>query len=253
MPLLRGRNKPTVRYPLRFAHEYLKSPLAAPVYPINVTEGIVDFGMMGNDTYGDCGTAGEVHLEMTTAKAAGTIGPDPTSPLAVQRYVSYTGAEQPPGPGVDLASYLLWLCQQGFIKAFAPVDVTVRDTMEALMGAGFGLYVGVNLPDNANDQFSNGRPWDLDGLTPDPEDGHCILWVGSVSPTGLHTFVTWGQVQAATEAWVQACLDEAFLVVTTEEQLAAFDPALLADVAALGGTSRQPAPPAPPEPPEGPQ
>ena len=52
---------------------------------------------------------------------------------------------------------------------------------------------------------------------------------------------TWGKLQTATQAWVQECLvtagdGEAFLVVTTEEDLAKFTPQLLADVAALAGT-----------------
>jgi len=75
---------------------------------------------------------------MTTAVAAGTTGPPPNSPLGVDRYCTYVGTTVPPGPGVDLASYLLWCFKQGYIKAFAPVDRTDKATCQALMQAGFG-------------------------------------------------------------------------------------------------------------------
>ena len=245
MPL-RGRNAPVVKFPLKWAHEYRATPLPAPTFPIDVSEGITDFGMMGNDEYGNCGSCGEVHEEMTTAKAAGTTGPEPSSTEGVSRYVDYTGDKTPPGPGVDLASYLLWCVKKGYIKAFAPVDVSDKATMQGLMAAGYGLYIGVNLTDQNEDQFNNGTPWTSAG-GPDPNDGHCVLWVQSQAATGPHGVVTWGKVQPAEDDWIEQCLisnadGEAFLVVTTEEQLAEWDQSLLADVQALGGTEPAPEP-----------
>jgi hypothetical protein len=149
---------------------------------------------------------------------------------------------------VDLASYLLWCFQQGYIKAFAPVDHTNKPQMQGLMEEGFGLYCGVNLTDNNNDQFNAGQPFDPAGQQPDPQDGHCVVWAYSQSASGPHKVGTWGVWWDATDAWIEACLiqnpgGEAFLVVTTEEQLAKFDPSLLADVQALGGTGGVPLPP----------
>jgi len=255
--LLRGRNKPTVKLNLRWASEYLTEPLAEPTFPIDVREHLVELGMMGNDTYGDCGPVAEVHLEMTTAVAAGGAAVSPDSPLAVNRYVSYTGSETPPGPGVDLASYLLWCYQRGYIKAFAPVDQSDKAQCQALMAAGFGLVIGVNLTDENEQQFANGQPFDASATEPpNPDDGHAVLWGYSETANGPHAVATWALWQPTTDAWINDCLvqnpgGEAFLVVTTEEQLAAFDPALLADVAALGGTGGATAPPSPPEPPSG--
>jgi hypothetical protein len=256
MTLYRGRNKPTVRLPLKWAHAYFVGDVPTAVFPIDVSEGIADFGMMGNDTYGNCGPCGEVHEEMTTAVAAKTAGPAPDSSLAVDRYVAYTGTSTPSGPGVDLASYLLWCFQKGYILAFAPVDQTNKASMQGFMQAGFGLYIGVNLSDQNEDQFNAGQPWTAAG-GPDPNDGHCVLWVGSASASGPHGVVTWGKVQPAEDDWINECLvansdGEAFLVVTTEEQLASFDPALLADIKALGGTEAPPAPLTPPAPPPAP-
>jgi hypothetical protein len=176
---LRGRLPvlpPHERLPLSYAHEYLAAPLPNPNYPIDVTEQITDFGMQGNDQYGDCGAAAETHIEMTTAKAAGATGPDPNSTVSVDRYCQYVGSRTPPGPGVVLAKYLLWLYQNGWIKAFAPVDYTNKAQCDAFMQAGFGLYVGVALTDNDEQDFQNGTTWGQDGVAPvsDPNNGHCL-------------------------------------------------------------------------------
>ena len=132
--------------------------------------------MFGNDRYGDCGVAGELHAEMTTASAAGTQGPAPTdTPLAIDRYVRFTGDPTPPGPGVNLAEYLLWLYKQGVVLAFAPVTHHDVATQDAFMAAGFGLYVGVCLTANAQQDFANHSVWGSAGHPqPTPDLGHCF-------------------------------------------------------------------------------
>ena len=239
--------RPEQRFPLKYASEYLATPLPTPTYPIDVSEGITDFGMMGNDSYGDCGPAAEVHLEMTTAKAAGGAAPDPNATTALDRYTAYTGTNTPPGPGVNLADYLKWCYDQHYILAFAPVQTTPAE-IDAFMQAGFGCYVGVNLTDDAVNLFDAGEPWTVaGGQQPDPNEGHCILKV-QADGQGTDGYVTWGKVQKATSDWSAACIEEAWLVVTTEEQLAKFTQSLLADVQALDGTGPAPTPAPAPEP-----
>lgn len=252
---LRGRNKPTVKYPLKWAHEYLKPGFSTePVFPVDATEGLIDLGLMGNGDYGNCVSCAEVHIEMTTAKAAGTEGPTPDSPLAVERYVSAVGSSTPPGPGLDMAPYYLDLVRKGILKAFAPVDHTNKSQMQALMQLGFGIAIGVNLTDNNEAEFNSGQPFDPQGQPIDPEDGHAVVWAYSAGPDGPHKVGTWGLWWLAVDAWIEECLiqnpnGEAFLLVTTEEQLAMFEPALLTDVQALGGGAVAPEPaPAPPAP-----
>lgn len=257
---LRGRlpRKPEgERYPLKWAHEYLAGPLPVPSFPIDVTEGITHFGMLGNDEWGDCVEAGELHQEMTTAAAAGTVGPDPNdTTLALSRARQFAGfGDTPPGPGTNMADYLHGLFGAGLIKAWAPVDASDRETCLGLMEAGFGLLVGVNLFPESMDQFNEGRPFDaVPGSSPDPQDGHCILWVKSASlAQGMDAFVTWGEIWPATAAWTRAVLHEnpngeAFLVVTTEEDLAKISPDLVADCRALGGGEESTQPEPQPEP-----
>lgn len=238
---------------LTYADFYLKRDVASnfdaflgghvlPTFPIDVTEGITDWGMCGNNRYGDCGAAAEWHLEMATGLAAGRPALSPTAPVAVDRYTTYVGSRTPPGPGVVLATYLKWLFDHKYILGFAPVDHTTRTSCEWWMSQGYGLYAGVNLNAKADQQFEQGQPWDVAPTDqPNPQDGHCVLWSKSTTTAGPHWFVTWGRLQQATEAWVRACLTanpngEAWLVVTRVEQLANFTPQLLTDIKSLGGT-----------------
>ena len=186
--LMRGRNKPVIKYPLKWAHEYLKTPLPVAAFPVDSTEGIVNLGGMGNGSktengvYGNCVPCSEVHEEMTTAIPANVQGPPPTSTLAITRYNAYDGNAAPPGPGCDMASYWQWCFQEGIIKAWAPIDHTNKALMQAFIQVGFGIAIGVNLCDINETQFNNGEPWDPAGQSPDPEDGHAVLWGYSLTP-----------------------------------------------------------------------
>lgn len=237
------------RLALRWAHEYLvPGALPAPVYPIN-PEPVGAWGMAGNDVWGDCAQAALYHLWLSTALAAsanGQGGPVPAPTEAVNLYENYTGATSPPGPGTTLASFLQWAYGQGLVLAFAPVELSDLAQCDALMAAGFGLYVGATLTPSALAEFDQGQTWGDTPTTPQPTPslGHCLLRVGATGrrATDESTYVTWGELQDATRAWDVACTDEAWLIVTTEEQAALFEPELLADVAALGGTGGTPAP-----------
>lgn len=259
----KGRNRPVVKYHrMRWAHEYLLGALPAPSFPIDVTEGLTDLGMQGNADWGDCVDAAETHLEMVTSRAAGQSPPYDPQPsdgdgcVSVVRYKEQTGATTPPGNGSDMASFCLWGVKKGLWRAFAPADHTNLPVLLGLMQAGFGLLIGVSLTDRNEAQFNAGQPFT--GGTPDPQNGHCVLLGAATGPSGPFRVGTWGVWWEADLSFVMDCLvnnpdGEAFLLVTNEEQLARFEPALLADVAELGGTvPAVPPPPTPPAPPPAP-
>ncbi len=83
------------------------------------------------------------------------------------------------------------------------------------------------------------------GEQPDPQDGHCIVKVKADGEAD-DTWVTWGALQESTTAWTAACLDEAWAVITTEDQAAKAGidlVALKADIDALARHRRlNPAP-----------
>jgi hypothetical protein len=233
------------RFKIQYLSSYLKAPLPQPAYPVDVSGGITDWQMLGNgpdptlhvnngQPVGDCTFAGRQHLCMAKAAAGKETETWETTDQLVTEYLKYDhGQDQ----GANIADLLLYWYRAGKIKAFAPVDHTDPAACDSAMAAFHGLYVGVNLTDDADALFEKGQPWTVaDGEKPDPNDGHCIV---KVKADGKHTdgWVTWGALQDSTRDWTSACLDEAWAVVTSEDEAAVLNmPALLADIAALGGT-----------------
>jgi hypothetical protein len=177
-----------------------------------------------------------------------------TSNQLVAEYLAYDDGQD---IGVSLPAVLLAWYKAGKILAFAPVDHTDPVAVDSAMQAFRGVYCGVNLTDDADELFSEGQPWTVaDGEQPDPSDGHCIVKVyadGNVSPDPATDpedgWVTWGAFQRSTPQWTQACLTEAFVIISTEDEAAKVNmPALLADIEALGGTGAAPAPVPAPQP-----
>ena len=266
-PGLRGRlpvKPPGERFAIQYLSRYLRTPLPAPAYPIDVSGGITDWQMLGNGPdptltvhhgrpVGDCTFAGRQHLRMAKAAAGGEKETWETTNQLVTEYLAYDKGKD---EGANIADLLLYWYKAGKIRAFAPVDHTDPAACDSAMTAFHGLYVGVNLTDDADSLFGNGQPWTVaNGETPDPNDGHCIVKV-KADGQQTDTWVTWGALQGSTRAWTAACLDEAWAVVTTEDEAAILNmSALLADINALGGTGGSggttPPAPSPPPPPSG--
>lgn len=243
---LRGK-LPAKRLPMKFVHEYAAAQLPAPSYPVNVTGGIgaTDWGMLGNgpdptctthpDGVGNCTFAGRQHLRM--AKAAGYKQAETweTSNELVAEYLKYDHGQD---EGAVIADLLLSWYKAGKILAFAPVDHTNPAAVDSAMQAFHGIYAGVDLTDDADQLYVDGKPWTTaNGERPDPSEGHCIVKVAAAGSGGNDGWVTWGAFQESTAGWTKACLTEAWAVITSEDEAAKIDmAALTADIEALHGT-----------------
>lgn len=252
-PGKRGR-KPAKRLPLRYVHEYALAPLPPPAYPVDVTSGIDDhsWGMLANgpdptctaypDGLGDCGYAGRQHNRMAKAAGYGQAETWETSDELAAEYLAYDHGQD---DGVVLADVLAAWYKAGKILAFAPVDHSSPAAVDSAMQAFHGAYCGVSLTDDADELFSAGEPWTTAaGEQPDSNEGHCIVKVRA-DGKGRDEWVTWGAVQPSTTAWTTACLDEAWVIITSEDAGKVDLPRLRADIEALGGTGGAPLPPAP--------
>jgi hypothetical protein len=244
---LRGRlpkKPPAERFNIQYLASYLTSPLPAPTYPIDVTSGITDWHMLGNgpdptctshpDGVGDCTFAGREHYRMAMAAAEKESETWESSNDLVKEYLKYDHGKD---EGANIADLLLAWYNAGKIVAFAPVDHTNPAEVDSAMAAFNGCYVGVNLTDDADQLFGQGQPWTIaNGEQSDPNEGHCIVKV-KADGSQLDGWVTWGAVQESTLGWTNACLDEAWVVITQEDTAAANVDiaALRADIDALHG------------------
>ena len=247
----RGR-LPAKRLALRFVHEYAREPLPAPSYPVDVTGGIPGQGwaMLGNgpdptcttypDGVGDCTFAGREHYRRAKAAAYHEAETWETSNELVAEYLAYDHGQD---EGAVISDLLMAWYAAGKILAFAPVDHSSPAAVDSAMQAFHGVYAGVNLTDDADQLFSEGRPWTVaNGEQADPDDGHCIVKV-KADGGQLDGYVTWGALQPATVAWTAACLQEAWVILASEDEAAKIDlAALRADIDALGGTGGAPEP-----------
>jgi hypothetical protein len=243
----RGRlpvKPPAERFPLHYLSGYLTEPLPAPAYPVDVTAGITDWGMLANGPdpatpqypqgLRDCTFAGRQHNRMAKAAAGGLQEQWETAAAVAAEYLAYDNGQD---QGAQIADLLLYWYKAGTILAFAPLDHTNPAEVDSAMAAFHGAYVGVNLTPDVDNLFVQHEPWTVaNGEQPNASDGHCIVKVAA-DGTQFDSWVTWGQIQQSTLAWTKACLEEAWVIITEEDaQAASLDIAKLqADINTLHG------------------
>jgi len=216
---------------------YAAGPL--PKAPAKVAvPAVADWGMLGNDRYGDCGVAGLEHGFMADAAVLGLNEPPAADAQAIGYYLTYTdGADN----GVVLSQYLAYVRQHGYfghnVAAYAPVSVKDIPTLQFAVSAFDFAYTGIVVTQAMEEASADGRPWTLDDLDSPVAGGHCVPIVGY--DTSYLYAVTWGTVQPiAYSAW-HYIADEAWAVITGELTAANSDgrgialPALQADLSRL--------------------
>jgi hypothetical protein len=207
---------------LRMAR-YLAPALVLPPAAVDWTKGVTAWGMMLNDTLGDCTIAGCGHaVQVWTLNVAGVMATVPDA-VVEQYYGKFDGYV--PGDvstdngGVELDVLTDWRAQ-GFaghqLTGFA--DPAVADLVEVRQSINLfgGVYIGVNLPLSAQGQ----AVWDV---VPDPGDGstapgswggHCV-YVPKYDQAGF-TCITWGGLQRMTTAFWQKYVDEAHTLLSQD-------------------------------------
>lgn len=188
------------------------------VYPL-------DWGMLGNDRYGNCVFAGADHetelwnaingkrVSFTSANAlhdyAAVTGFDPKDPSSDQGTVVQDALSYRRHVGViDAAGYRH---KVGAYVSLEPGDW--HQLLEALNA--FDLVgIGFNFPASAMDQFNRGEPWHYIG-DQNIEGGHYVPVVGRPHVSTIST-VTWGQLQSMTRKFMETYVDEAFGILSLE-------------------------------------
>lgn len=174
-----------------------------------------DWGMMGNDQWGDCVEADTGHSLMLRTANTGTIV-IPTTQDIEALYTAVTGFN-PNDPNTDQGTDETTMCQYmettGLLghksDGTAMVDTTNLDHVKWSMQLFGALRLGMNVPDYCMDQFNSGKPWDVvgDPQSANIEGGHDVPLVKYDS--GMFYVVTWGKIQAMTPNFFKAFVDEA--------------------------------------------
>ena len=181
-----------------------------------------NWGIYGNNQYGDCVIADCAHQEMLrTANEGEFFEPTPTEVLVL--YAHFQGMKIDPNVGspadpaaieaylanndngcseLDVITYLTqtgWLGRK--LDGSANLDPTQLDQIKWAVCIFGASRLGVNLPNSAQAQFASSQPWEpvadaqLDG-------GHDVPVVGY--DDSYFYVVTWGRLQPVTMAFMTA-------------------------------------------------
>lgn len=179
-----------------------------------------DWGMLGNDQWGDCTCAGVGHKRIGDVYVNQGTTLTVTTADALALYSAVTGFN-PNDPSTDQGAVcqdvLQYWAKSGFlgekIVAFAKVNLSNLTAVKQAIAVFGQIYTGFNFPSSAMDQFNAQQTWDVvAGST--IEGGHCVT-IGAYDATGLEC-VTWGATQRMTWAFFQKYFDEAWVIVTPD-------------------------------------
>ncbi|MGH7593001.1 MAG: hypothetical protein ACRELE_04005 [Gemmatimonadales bacterium] len=238
-----GKHPPQRDYrTLRFG-DYLSPQLPAPEPAHNVLAAVYAnlkiadptrlFPLDGNDMLGDCTIAAVAHA--STAYHA-LIGRKIIMPKAdvVKLYLHLTGGVDSGLNELDVLNY--WRkhpVSGGAILGFAAIDPRNHNHIKQAITLFGGVYLGFQVQRDCIPEFDARAPWTPGPLT---HDGHAVFAVGYDHHT--LTVLTWGNTQAATWAWWDECVDEAYAILPLEARQPGFAPGfssaqLIADLNAV--------------------
>lgn len=226
---------------------YLTRTIAPPPVSRDWSGTIANWGMMGNDAYGDCTCAAAGHMILDwTLEAAGAevVIPD-ADILKFYNHFAHGVADA----GANMLDVLKYWRKHGLdshkITAFAALQP--RSHVEAMDAVNLfdGLYIGVALPDSVVPQGGDwlAIPWQVPpggpvgNAAPNPNNGHCIPAVG-YDQHNLY-IVTWGALKAMSWEFYDAYSDESYATLSPDflkngQAPSGFDlAALLADLQAV--------------------
>lgn len=204
---------------------YLKTTLPTPPSSVSGSKYYPKaWGMLGNDSYGDCVWAGAGHETMFWNNEAKVSIPF-TDKASLSDYTAVTGFN-PNDPnsdqGTDMETAAKYRRKTGVVDAngkrhvvAAYLDVTkgnVDQLKQAIYLFG-AVGIGIEFPESAMTQFNNGKPWSVvKGAQID--GGHYIPAIG-YNKTYIY-IVTWGKVQKMTWAFFKKYCDEAIVYLSQE-------------------------------------
>lgn len=186
---------------------------------------VASYGMLANDSVGDCTCAGAGHAEQVWTANAG-IETTVTDQDALTAYSAITGYDpsqtdasgnNPTDQGANMTDVLNYWRQTGIageqIASYVSVDWTNPAEVSTALYLFGVLYIGVNLPQSAMDAFGAGQPW-TNTTDTNIVGGHCVILVGYDLGAQTAKLVTWGREITASLAWVKQYCEEAYAIAS---------------------------------------
>lgn len=209
----------------RFARYFDKSALPTPPLRFGRFNRVKEWGVLGNNDYGDCVWAGAAHEHMLW-HTANKRPINFTEHNVLSDYSAATGFD-PKDPntdgGSDMQEAASYRRKTGIvdkdgkrhtIDAYVAINAGDYDTLMLATYLFGATGIGIQFPSSAEDQFKYQQPWDMKSGAK-LEGGHYIPIVGRNS-AGHILCVTWGRLHAMTRAFFEAYCDEAIAYLSTD-------------------------------------
>lgn len=201
--------------------ETVVASLPTPLDTIDWYRGQTSWGMMANDSLGDCTCAALGHAEQTlTANCPEMSELTPTDRQVIDLYSAacgYQPGDSATDQGGDEIAVLNYVRRNGMfgdtLIAFAdPSPGDIVHVKQAISYFG-GVYIGLQLPDAVCQGDMVANSWNLTGdINPSPYNGHAV-WVAGYNPTGP-VCITWGVVKQMSWKFWEVCCDETHALLT---------------------------------------
>jgi hypothetical protein len=191
------------------------------------------WGMLANDSIGDCTVAGSEHETMLFTRLGSGVGATFSNKTAIADYSAITGyvpGDPSTDNGADMSNVMDYRRTTGMIdttgkrhKIELAVRVPLKDWTTFVRAVyTFGaIAIGTLIPESAEQQFAAGQPWDYVG-DQNILGGHYIPAVGSLDSSKEISVITWGQRQRMTESFFMNYVDELWLPLSTEVERSGF-------------------------------
>lgn len=183
-----------------------------------------NWGMLGNDQYGDCVFAGAGHEHMLWNAEGGKTF-HITTDNVLQGYSEVTGFNKNDpnsDQGTDMELAAKWRRTTGLPdasglrhKVGAYLDIQSGNIAQIKQAAYLfsAVGIGIEFPASAMDQFNAGRAWSVVSSSP-IKGGHYVPVVGYDSR--YIYVITWGKVQKCTYAFIRKYMDEGIVYLSNE-------------------------------------
>lgn len=203
--------------------EKYTSALPAPPSRVDWTRGFnINYGMMLNDTLGDCTEAKKGHAVQVWSLCNGRMVtvPDSVVLAAYEADGGYVPGDPSTDNGEDMLTNLNDWRKNGFggaaLTAFAAINYSALANVAQAIYL-FGLVdIGFNVPQSAMDQFNAGQPWDVVANDGGIVGGHDVVIPAYDSAGDMLTVITWGARQRMTWAFFQKYVDEAYALLAPD-------------------------------------
>jgi hypothetical protein len=170
------------------------------------------WGMLGNNVRGCCVVSMAMHMIMNWTAHTGTMRTF-TEQQAIDLYDFLTGRKD---TGLVMTDFMNYWQTEGIygdkILGWMSFNSAVPNRFKQVIWLFAAVAAGVQFPRSAMTQFNARKTWDVTKRKSPIDGGHALPFFnfGSLGDK----CVTWEQVQAALNAWMDKYLDESYAVIS---------------------------------------